>query len=421
MKEWFESLTVRRKLMLMNYGAFTVTAALFISIVGFSGGKVWIALIAAIILALAIQPVVSFLDSSIRSSFSEMSDAAYRISKGDFTHKIDISTAGTLGELGHSFNSMIDKLRDILTETTTITRHVSETSRNIFESNSEIQRVMEQVAVSATELATGSNEISSSVSGISGSIADIENLVSSYAASTKEMNKRSDAMLELVERGRQALDSQSEGMQKNIAATTNVSETIQDLSQKAQGISSITKSISEIADQTNLLSLNASIEAARAGEHGKGFAVVAQEVRLLAEQSMASTKQVFGLVKGITESIKHTIETMKINEEIVSQQSERIRETEQVFVEMATSIQFITDQIAAFARESDVMLESARNISAAIQNISAITQQSAAGTEQVSAAMNEQIASVQAVVHETERMLAMATQLQRTIQVFKIK
>jgi methyl-accepting chemotaxis protein len=210
-------------------------------------------------------------------------------------------------------------------------------------------------------------------------------------------------------------------MRRNVEATANVSDTIEELARKAQGISAITKTISDLAEQTNLLSLNASIEAARAGEHGRGFAVVAQEVRKLAEESTSSTKQVFHLVQSIDEGIRQAISNMKVNEEVVNMQTERIRESELVFTEIVHSVQFISEQIYAFSQESDAMLESARKISGAIQNISAITQQSAAGTEQVSASMNEQIASVQGVVEETERMLMMATQLQRTIQVFKMK
>jgi methyl-accepting chemotaxis protein len=350
-----------------------------------------------------------------------MKGAAFQISKGDFTQKIDAASSSALGELGHAFNSMVDKLRDILTETSNITRHVAETSRNIFDKNNNIKTAMEQVAISSNELATGANEIAEDVTDMSESINEIELKVAAYASSTKEMNIRSEQTLQLVDKGRQALEVQSEGMRRNVEATANVSDTIEELARKAQGISAITKTISDLAEQTNLLSLNASIEAARAGEHGRGFAVVAQEVRKLAEESTSSTKQVFHLVQSIDEGIRQAISNMKVNEEVVNMQTERIRESELVFTEIVHSVQFISEQIYAFSQESDAMLESARKISGAIQNISAITQQSAAGTEQVSASMNEQIASVQGVVEETERMLMMATQLQRTIQVFKMK
>ncbi|GGG63845.1 hypothetical protein GCM10010918_17310 [Paenibacillus radicis (ex Gao et al. 2016)] len=420
MIQWYYSLSVRNKLLISTYFTLALFTIAMVLVLSFTGGSVVAGIIVAVILAAAAYPLIAFIERSLSGAYEDMSTAAFRISKGDFTQKIDTSNA-SLGELGHAFNSMIDKLRDILTETSSITKHVSETSRSIFERNTHIKEAMEQVAASSNELATGANEISEDVSDMSDSIVEIEKMVAGYAQSTKEMNERSELTLQLVDKGRQALEVQSEGMRRNVEATANVSETITELARKAQGISAITKTISDIAEQTNLLSLNASIEAARAGEHGRGFAVVAQEVRKLAEESTSSTKQVFNLVKSIDQGIKHTIDNMKINEEVVQLQTERIRESEQVFVEIVQSVQFITKQIAAFANESDAMLDSARKISDAIQNISSITQQSAAGTEQVSASMNEQISSVQDVVVETERMLQMATQLQRTIQVFKMK
>ncbi|REK74629.1 methyl-accepting chemotaxis protein [Paenibacillus paeoniae] len=421
MIQWYYSQSVRSKLLITTYFNLVLFAIVTVLMTAILGGKVLPVLIGAAILAIAALPIVSFIEKSITQSFDEISGAAYRISKGDFTQKIDTSASSGSGELGHSFNSMVDKLRDILTETSSIIKHVADTSRSIFEKNNQIKTAMEQVAASANELATGANEISEDVTDMSASITEIEEKVSAYATSTKEMNERSEQTIALVEKGRNALEIQSEGMQRNVEATAKVGETIEDLARKAQGISAITTTISDIAEQTNLLSLNASIEAARAGEHGRGFAVVAQEVRKLAEESTTSTKQVFNLVKSIDEGIQQAINNMKVNEEVVNLQTEHIRQSEHVFKEIEESIGFITNQIYAFSQESDAMLESAQKISAAIQNISAITQQSAAGTEQVSASMNEQISSVQAVVQETERMLTMATQLQRTIQVFKMK
>ncbi|MCU6709245.1 methyl-accepting chemotaxis protein [Paenibacillus sp. J5C_2022] len=421
MIQWYYSQTVRNKLLIMLYSNLLLFTIAAITAIAIAGGNIVSIVIVAAILAVALYPTVSFLEGAITHSFDEISSAAYSISKGDFTQKIDTSSSSGTGELGHSFNSMVDKLRDILSETTNIIRHVADTSRSIFDKNNNIKIAMEQVAASSNELATGANAISDDVADMSESINEIEQKVSAYAQSTKEMNTCSEQTVQLVQKGQDALEVQASGMQRNVDATAKVAETIQDLARKAQGISAITTTISDIAEQTNLLSLNASIEAARAGDHGRGFAVVAQEVRKLAEESTASTKQVFNLVKSIDEGIKQAINNMKINEEAVQLQSVHINQSEVVFKEIVESIRFITDQIYAFSQESDAMLDSARKISSAIQNISAITQQSAAGTEQVSASMNEQIASVQAVVEETERMLSMATQLQRTIQVFKVK
>ena len=418
--ERLNGLSTRGKLMISCYSIVILSAIALLIAAMSSGAGLILPLILIAVLAAATYFLVGLFERALSSSLDDMKHAASQIAKGDFTVRLDTSGAST-GDVAHSFNAMVDKLKDILNETTGITRHVSDASRGILEKNRQLRIVMEQVAVSSNELATGANEISEDVSGMSDSIAEIESKVEAYARSTQEMNERSEHTLSLVRKGREAVHSQTEGMRRNVEATGAVSVTIEELAKHAEGISKMTKSISEIAEQTNLLSLNASIEAARAGEHGKGFAVVAHEVRKLAEESTASTKEVFGLVRGIEKGIKDAIANIQVNSHVVREQNELIQQSQQIFNEIVGSVQFITEQIAAFTHESEGMLESAKKISGAIQNISAITQQSAAGTEQVSAAMNEQIASVQAVVDEAEQMQSMVMKLQKTIQIFKVK
>lgn len=415
---WFYKLNFKQKLLFGCYsivGLFALaTIVLLLADVSLTTGIIIIVILIGIS-----YPIINFLESSLSAPIKDIAQSALQVSKGDFSQTLNVTTNDSLGELGHAFNSMIIKLREILRQTTDITRHVSDSSREMYHMNNNLKLVMEQVTASSNELAIGAAEISEDVASMSDSVKQIEQKVESYTYSTKEMNKRSALTVGLVAKGRTAVETQSAGMQRNIEATDQVASTIEELARQADGISKITRTISEIAEQTNLLSLNASIEAARAGEHGRGFAVVAQEVRKLAEESSASTKEVFTLVKSIESGIRQAITNIQVNEEVVHAQTELIKETERIFLEIVDSIQFITEQIAAFANESDTMLEGAVNISSSIENISAITQQSAAGTEQVSASMNEQITSVQAMADATEQMQQKVIQLQRTIQVFK--
>ncbi|OPA79991.1 methyl-accepting chemotaxis protein [Paenibacillus selenitireducens] len=416
---WFQTLSFKHKLLIGCYTLVGIFSLATIVLLLTAGGSFVPGLIVIVLLIAVSYPIINKLERLLTEPIESISRVALSISKGDFSNKITVTSNDALGQLGHSFNSMIDKLKEILNDTSNISRHVADASRDIYYKNNNMKLVMEQVASSANELATGATEISEDVSSVSDSIKEIENKISSYANSTKAMNTRSEQTISLVEKGRTAVESQSQGMEKNIVATANVASTIEDLAKQADGITKITKTISEIAEQTNLLSLNASIEAARAGEHGKGFAVVAQEVRKLAEESSASTKEVFTLVRGIEQGIKKAISNIQTNEDIVKIQTELIKETERVFAEIVNSVRFITEEIYNFSKESDTMLEGAQKISSSIVNISAITQQSAAGTEQVSASMNEQIHSVLAMVEQTEKMQQVVVQLQRTMSVFK--
>ncbi|RKN62869.1 methyl-accepting chemotaxis protein [Paenibacillus ginsengarvi] len=420
MMNWFDALSFKRKL---QFGCYTIVAAfslLTILLSLFSGVSFGASLLAVLVLYGVSIPFVGWLERALTSPIESMSRIALNIAKGDFSMKVQIESNDALGELGKTFNQMIDKLRGILNETTAITRTVVDTTREGGDKNRLLKDVMNQVTLSSGELAAGSVKITEEIADMSAEMKVIEQMVASYAKSAKEMNEMSESMIHFVQQGQQAVVSQNDGMKRNVEATKTVSETIDLLARQAGGISRITKSISDIAEQTNLLSLNASIEAARAGEHGKGFAVVAQEVRMLAEQSTSSTKEVFDLVRRIEHGIGLALEQMSVNQDIVRTQTVHIQETEAIFAQIVTSIEFIAETISRFAAESDKMLDSARTISATMESIAAITQQSAAGTEEVSASMNEQIGVVDALVRQSEQMMQTAGQLQRTIQIFKL-
>lgn len=418
--EFMESWSFRKKLLVGCYTLIVVAEVLTL-IIGLLTGESFLKWFLQLIVTLAVAfPVIRLIERSLSDTIEHMSRVAMNIAKGDFSQKVQVSSDDAIGELGKSLNQMIDKLRGILQDTTAITKQVSETSRDISSKSEDLKEALGQVTISTNELALGANSISEDVADMTGSIRDIESKIATYAESTKTMNSRSEQMITLVEKGRMAVESQSIGMKSNVAATKAVASTIDQLAEQAVGITKITYAIKEIAEQTNLLSLNASIEAARAGEHGRGFAVVAQQVRNLAEEATRSTKEVFTLVRSIEAGVREAIENIKANEEIVRTQNEMIEETASVFNQIVDSVQYITEQISSFSKESDVMLEGAHKISGAIENISAITQESAAGTEEVSASMNEQISSIESMAEHAERMSQMVSQLQRTIQIFRL-
>ncbi|MFH5181765.1 methyl-accepting chemotaxis protein [Paenibacillus sp. TAB 01] len=417
---WFQALSFKKKLQWGCYLLAGIYSLALLALILQSSEHIVLGIVFLIIMLGLTFPFINWFERALTEPINNITRVAMNISKGDFSQKVAVQTDDALGELGSSFNKMMDKLRDILKDTGSMSKHVFDSSRDIYFKNENLKTVLDQVAVSSNELAAGANQISEEISDISLATKDIEEKVTSFNSSTQEMNLRSGQMIQLVEKGLQAVETQSDGMKRNVAATANVSQTIDRLAEQAGGISQITRTISEIAEQTNLLSLNASIEAARAGEHGKGFAVVAQEVRKLAEESTTSTKEVFHLVRSIEEGIRQALTHIAENEQIVHKQTELIEETESVFGEIVDSVKFISEQIAAFARESELMLSSAQRISGTMESISAITEESAAGHQEVSASMNEQIHSVQAIVQQSEEMIKLVTQLQQTIQVFKL-
>ncbi|MBA2940573.1 methyl-accepting chemotaxis protein [Paenibacillus sp. CGMCC 1.16610] len=414
------TLSFRKKLQLGCYGLIGLNCVFLLVLTISSEWNRLLGIIFLVLLLALSYPFIRWFENQLTEPVADLSRIALNISKGDFSQKVTVTSDDTLGQLGQSFNKMIDKLRDILRDTGSISKQVFQTSRDIYSKNENFRTVLEQVSISAHELAAGAGQISEEVSGVSITTKDIEVKIVNYAGSAKEMKDRSDQMMTLVEKGRTSVESQGVGMKRNVEVTQQVSETIDMLARQAAGITNVTRSISEIAEQTNLLSLNASIEAARAGEHGRGFAVVAQEVRKLAEESTSLTREVFGFVKSIEQGIQEAIRSIQVNEDVVRKQTVLIDQTETVFAQIVDSVGFISEEINRFAEESEQMLVSSEQIAAAMENISAITEESAAGTQEVSASMNEQISTVQGIVSQAEEMTRVVTQLQQTIQVFKL-
>ncbi|WP_438448166.1 methyl-accepting chemotaxis protein [Gorillibacterium sp. sgz5001074] len=417
----FRSKSFKVKLQIGYYAIVLFFSLIVIVLMWTSGVSLIYGLLALLVLMGVSFPYVNWLERVLTEPIADVSRAALNIAKGDFTQKVDSLSDDALGLLSRSFNSMTDKLKELLNDTMRMSKHVSGAGNEIYRKNEGIERLLGEVASSMSDLATGASQISEGVAASFSSVKEIEKKVEHYTLATREMSKRSSEALGLVEQGMSAVESQAQSVKHNVIATSNVSNTISELAKEADGIGKITSTIKDIAEQTNLLSLNASIEAARAGEHGRGFSVVAQEVRKLAEQSTQSAKEVFHLVNNIDKGIKQVLTNMEINESIVQRQAQSIEDTEQVFRKIVDSIQYITQEMNAFAKESGEMLKSTKDIASSMETISAITQESAAATEQVSASLSEQTGSVKEVVESSQEMMNMVSQLNRTIQVFKLQ
>ncbi len=416
----FQSLSFRSKLRLGFYTMAVIYSVIIFILILTAGAALWVGLICMLVLAVICIPFVNGMEKTLTEPIRELSRIALLIAKGDFTQRLDISSNDALGELAHSFNSMIGRLKELLQETMVMSAHVSESGRDIFSRNEEINRLLGDVSAAMADLAAGAGEISGGISSSFSTLKDIENKASGYTSSAKRINKASQETLRLVKKGNEAMETQTQGIRHNVIATDNVSSTISELVKEALGITKIAGTISDIANQTNLLSLNASIEAARAGEHGLGFSVVAQEVRTLAEQSAKSAREVFVLVRNIEQGVHEALQNMKVNENIVKHQVSAIEETKKVFGDMVEGIMFVSEQMNHFEEESERMLESARQISVVMENIASITQESAAATEQVSASMAVNTDSVTEVVSLTEQMIHSVIQHQRNIQIFRL-
>jgi Methyl-accepting chemotaxis protein len=233
-----------------------------------------------------------------------------------------------------------------------------------------------------------------------------------------DMGNTIDQATAAVGQGRVIVDDLSKKTETTVQITKILVENIRDVQERSTEIEGFIDTISNIATQTNLLSLNASIEAARAGEHGRGFSVVAEEIRKLADESMQAGKKIKDIVDNIMETTQKTADSAQEAETIVFAQADSLKETIEVFGDindcvekLVNGLQDIADGMREISGEKDQVQES-------IQNISVVSEQSAAAAVQVTSSLDEQVKTVSDLTEEVELLKKEADALERSISRF---
>ena len=234
-----------------------------------------------------------------------------------------------------------------------------------------------QLTASSQQVAAGATETAANVSQISASADNV-------AERAKEVARAAEDMARLAAAGQQQLMQVSAQIENITAASRTAMEGIARLNEVSQRITQIVEVIRQIADQTNLLSLNAAIEAARAGEHGRGFAVVAEEVRKLAEQSARSAGEINKLVADIRREIEATVANIEGNSRQALAGSQVVAQAAHDFQTLLETVQGVSESIREVARAAGEISGGVQNIAAAVEEQSATTQEISASVQTLS-------------------------------------
>ncbi|WP_010098512.1 methyl-accepting chemotaxis protein [Ornithinibacillus scapharcae] len=325
-----------------------------------------------------------------------------------------------MGKLLTSTNQLNTKLRDIVSQISEVSETVSSHSEELSQSTNEVKTGSEQVAVTMQELSAGTETQAHSVSNLA-------NVMSTFATKVQVANDHGETIRDnskevqhMTDEGSQLMVKSTEQMEKIDQIVQDAVEKMQGLDNKTQQISNLVTVIKDVADQTNLLALNAAIEAARAGEHGKGFAVVADEVRKLAEQVSNSVSGITDIVETIQTETSHVSESLHVGYQEVQQGTAQIEATNQTFghineaiVDMVYSITTISENLSEIAANTQEMTGS-------IEEIASISEESAAGIEQTAASSQQTSSIMEEVSGSSEQLALLAEKLNELIRQFKL-
>ncbi|MBO8158409.1 methyl-accepting chemotaxis protein [Thermosyntropha sp.] len=310
-------------------------------------------------------------------------EAVEKLGQGDLTVSASWDTDDEIGLMARSLNNTISDLKMIVDSISSSATEVENESEQVMSMAEETSAMVEELTAQADEVNTNVQNASGSIQQITEGIENLAANAEQVSASAQELAERAEAVTLEAGQSREAVEKIVEVIAQTSHKASFTENKVADLASSARNISEILELINSVAEQTNLLALNAAIEAARAGEAGRGFAVVADEIRKLAEESKQATDKIAGILEdikaGAEDANAATIETVRIIDQ-ASDQSEIVKE----------SLLKILQDISGIA--------------AMVENLSAGAEQQSAATQQMNGAMDSAMNSISEIAYQIDEM-----------------
>lgn len=362
--------------------------------------------------------------NKIAQPIIQMTELTEDLSKMDFTDKPQYEKIAKrkdeVGSMGRALSSLRLELINTVEKIREESSLLLETSADLSMSASETFTTMEQLESAVNEIAEGASaqaadtqRATENVVVMGNMVEETDQQVAELVAYAQQMRKAGNGATTILNQLTE-VNNQTERYIDVIAqqtATTNES---------AQKIHEAADMITDIAEETNLLSLNASIEAARAGEQGRGFAVVAAQIQKLAEQSNESAQQIGDIIRTLMEDSEKAVSIMGDVKDIMQKQSEHVERTKDAFAEIQSGVDRSIQGMEVISEKTQQLDKARANVIDVVQELSAIAQENAASTEETSASVTEVSAISSELSEEAQRLKQISNEMEERMAVFKI-
>ena len=378
-------------------------SSIFAELVSLRTTMAIVAVVILIILLVLMERMVNYMIKPIKS----LTDSIVMMASGDFT--VDIKTNGNdeITVMGQSMKDFAASMRKMINDIV----NASETLQGQAESSSTVSGGLYEASLTQSKTIDNLNEtvdqLSASVQEIAENATSLAMVVSETKDSSMEAEQKMNETVTVAESGKSDMEKVGEAMNVIQSSINSLQESIDEVGTASSEINNIVSMIGEIADETNLLALNASIEAARAGDAGRGFAVVASEIGGLADDSNKSVQKIQGLIDQVTSLVAETVEKAKQSVDEISSSSELVNQAVNTF-------DTIYDNIINANQVVNNMASSMSQVESVATNVAAITEEQAASAEVISGNAGNIATESQNITNDSEKVADTAKELADT-------
>ncbi len=358
------------------------------------------------------------------SPIVRLSRRVYRLADMDFRADEKLALLGKrrdeTGSMARALTHMRQEMTEVVNGITAQSKVLFEASHNMSESASHTTASVNDVEKAISEIAQGATSQAQETQTATENVILMGNMIEETNTEIEELRSSANGMRSSAEKALDILKQLNEVNNQTKDAIRTIYEQTNTTNASALKIKEATDIITDIAEETNLLSLNASIEAARAGEQGRGFAVVASQIQKLAEQSNESARQIGDIINQLMADSEKSVDTMKDVKVVIDKQDEYVANTEESFHEVNDGIQKSIEGIRTIADRTEQLDQARVKVVDVVQNLTAIAEENAAGTEETSASVVEVGNTMMEMADEAKHLSDIANKMEENVSVFVV-